>query len=56
VRVVVHLPTSTVVPDFLGLVGISFAEDELACATVMSMETLVPPRRAHQNETDKKDR
>jgi hypothetical protein len=50
VRVVVHLPTTAVVPDFLGLIGISFAEDELACAEVMSMETLVPHRRAHEHE------
>jgi len=57
VRVVVHLPTTAVVPDFLGLVGISFAEDELACGTVMSMETLVPHRRAHEFEDgDKRDR
>ena len=63
VQVVVHIPTTCVVPDFLGLVGISFAEDELACGTVMSMETLVPHRRAHEkehetekDETDKKDR
>jgi hypothetical protein len=54
VRVVVHLPTDEVVPDFLGLVGISFAEDELACGTVMSMEKLVPHRRAHERE--EKDR
>jgi hypothetical protein len=57
VRVVVHLPTGEVVPDFLGLVGISFAEDELACGTVMSMETLVPHRRAHEhNDEDRRDR
>ena len=57
VRVVVHLPTTVVVPDFLGLVGISFAEDEIACGTVMSMETLVPHRRAHEFEDgDKRDR
>jgi hypothetical protein len=57
VRVVVHLPTNAVVPDFLGLVGISFAEDELACGTVMSMETLVPHRRAHEFEDgDKRNR
>ena len=57
VRVVVHLPTNAVVPDFLGLVGISFAEDELACGTVMSMESLVPHRRAHEFEDgDKRDR
>ena len=57
VRVVVHMPTTAVVPDFLGLVGISFAEDELACGTVMSMESLVPHRRAHEFEDgDKRDR
>jgi len=52
VQVVVHLPTTDVVPDFLGLVGISFAEDELACGTVMSMEVLRPHRRAHAKEHD----
>jgi hypothetical protein len=57
VRVVVHLPTTAVVPDFLGLIGISFAEDELACATVMSMETLIPHRRMHERDDgDKRDR
>jgi len=57
VRVVVHLPTTAVVPDFLGLIGISFAEDELACGTVMSMETLVPHRRAHElGDGEKRDR
>jgi len=52
VQVVVHLPTTDVVPDFLGLVGISFAEDELACGTVKSMEVLRPHRRAHVREHD----
>jgi hypothetical protein len=52
VQVVIHIPTTCVVPDFLGLVGISFAEDELACCTVMSMETLVPCRRAHDKEDE----
>jgi hypothetical protein len=49
VQVVVHIPTTRVVPDFLGLIGISFAENELACGAVMSMEALVPHRRAHLN-------
>jgi hypothetical protein len=48
VQVVLHIPTTRVVPDFLGLIGISFAEDELAAGTVMSMETLMPPRRLHE--------
>ena len=57
VQVVVHIPTTWVVPDFLGLIGISFAEDELACATVMSMETLIPHRRMHERDDgDKRDR
>jgi hypothetical protein len=57
VQVVVHIPTTCVVPDFLGLVGISFAEDELACGTVMSMECLMPHRRAHEElEKDTTDR
>jgi hypothetical protein len=57
VRVVVHLPTTAVVPDFLGLIGISFAEDELACGTVMSMETLVRHRRAHEiGDGEQRDR
>jgi TadE-like protein len=50
VQVVVHIPTTRVVPDFLGLIGISFADDELACGTVMSMETLVPHRRGQERE------
>jgi hypothetical protein len=53
VQVVVHIPTTRVVPDFLGLIGISFAEDELACGTVMSMESLVPHRRAHIKPDDR---
>src|SRR5262249_38744775 len=59
VQVVVHIPTTRVVPDFLGLIGISFAEDELACGTVMSMEALVPHRRAHMkpdNDKSQKNR
>jgi hypothetical protein len=57
VQVVVRIPTTRVVPDFLGLVGISFAEDELAAGTVLSMETLVPPRRLHlkDGELEKED-
>jgi hypothetical protein len=56
VQVVVHVPTTWVVPDFLGLVGISFAEDELACGTVASMEALLPHRRAHAREHDREGR
>ena len=61
VQVVVHIPTTCVVPDFLGLVGISFAEDEVACGAIASMEALHPHRRAHVFEHDgegkgKKDR
>jgi hypothetical protein len=55
VRVVVHIPTTRVVPDVLGLVGISFAEDELAAGTVMSMETLVPPRREQVTDDGNKE-
>lgn len=50
VQVVVHIPTTCVVPDLLGLVGISFAEEELACGAVASMEWLRPHRRAHARE------
>lgn len=50
VEVVIHIPTTRVVPNFLGLVGINFAEDELAAGTVMSMETLVPQRRLHEKD------
>jgi len=52
VQVVVHIPTTCVVPDFLGLIGISFAEEELACGAVASMEALHPHRRAHAFEHD----
>lgn len=54
VQIVVHVPTTRVVPNFLGLVGINFAEDELVAGTVMSMESLVPHRRFHLKggETD----
>src|SRR5262245_15619509 len=53
VQVVVHVPTTHVVPDFLDLIGISFAEDELSAGTVMSMEVLVPHRRAHAKDDGK---
>jgi hypothetical protein len=50
VRVVVHIPITRIVPDFLGLIGISFAEDELSAGTVMSMETLLPHRRSQEKD------
>jgi len=56
VQVVVQIPTTRVVPDFLGLVGISFAEDELIAGTVMSMETLSPlPGLLKDGDRDSED-
>src|SRR5579885_1174137 len=38
VQVVVHVPITKLVPDFLGWVGVTFAGQELVAGTVMSQE------------------
>jgi hypothetical protein len=52
VQVVVHVRAGHVVPDFLGLIGLSVGDEVLAGGTIMCMETLSPQKRYRHRGAD----